>query len=50
MMFWGLLNRVESEMTTLAARDSEIVDDGRRGGSKIHVGSDQYGQPVSQKK
>jgi hypothetical protein len=41
MTFWDLSNRVESETTILAASDPEIVDDGRRGGSKMHVGSDQ---------
>jgi hypothetical protein len=40
MVFWDLLNRVESEITILDATDSEIVDDGRRGGNKIHVGSE----------
>jgi hypothetical protein len=48
MMLWGLLNRVESEMTILAASDAEMVDDGRRGGSKTQLGSVQYPQPVSQ--
>jgi hypothetical protein len=41
MMFWDLLNRVESEIMILVASDPEIVDDGRRGGSKMHVGSGQ---------
>jgi hypothetical protein len=49
MVLWGLLNRVESEMTILAASDAEILDDGRRGGSKIQVGSVQYA-PVSHNK
>lgn len=32
-MFCGLLNRVESEITILAASDAEMVDEDRRGGS-----------------